>query len=89
MAKLFAEISSFVLTNFAVKKLGLLPPPNQWTPLGGYLGYSFAKNTAFIQYMAASNIPEGEYPLFLVDEKYIGELSLKKDDSRHFLALTL
>ena len=219
--KFFAGISSLVLTSFAANKLGLLPPPQSWTPLGGYLGYSlansfvkgvsidfelpvlkavpekfdpflilktkdgkeflrhplvlgiplddmaeesilqkssrlyvktgirlalkhltaiaasygtyslmkgkneendfFARNAALIQYMAASKaidasekadirqwrtlpksfwildtfVPEGEYHLFLLDEeispeeKFMGEIAFKNDDSRNFLALTL
>ena len=42
--KIFAGVSSFVLTSFAADQLGLLPPPHTWTPLRGYLGYDIARS---------------------------------------------
>lgn len=46
-AKILAGVSAVALTLFAADKLGLLPPPNSWNPVGARLGLdmSFAVAT--------------------------------------------
>ncbi len=46
-AKILAGVSAVALTMFAADKLGLMPPPNSWNPVGAQLGLemSFAVAT--------------------------------------------
>lgn len=41
-SKILAGISAVALTAFAADKLGLLPPPNSWSPVGARLGIEMA-----------------------------------------------
>ena len=69
---LLAGVSFLVLTEFAASRLGLLPPPDSWNPLGTYLGYNTAATLvqgAAIEFElpVVESVPERDAPVLVLE----------------------